>query len=91
MQLMANAIQLLMASGILPMHEFEDWEATIIKLYTALKVFIHGAYVHCLVAVQLHTAGQHGYVANQHNHNIYTVLEDGALVTDNDASIATIT
>jgi hypothetical protein len=37
MQLMANTVQLLMASGIFPMREFEDWEATVNKLYTALK------------------------------------------------------
>jgi hypothetical protein len=35
--------------------------------------------------------GQQDYVANQHNHNMYNVLEDGALVTDNNGSVATIT
>jgi hypothetical protein len=88
---MANAIQLLMASEIFPMHKFEDWEATINKLYTALKVFVHGAYVRRLVSIQLRTTGQHGYVANQHYHIIYNLFEDSVLVTSNDASVATIT
>ncbi len=30
-------------------------------------------------------------MANQHNHNMYNVLEDGALVTDNNGSATTIT
>ncbi len=84
---MATTVKLLMASGIFPKWEFEDWEATVNKSYMALKVFVHGAYTCCLVAVQLHTTGQHGYVANQHNHNMYNVVEDGALGTDNDASL----
>jgi hypothetical protein len=91
MQLMANVVQLLMASGIFPMRKFEDWEATVNRSYTALKVFVHGAYVHQLVAIQLRTTGQHSCDDNQHNHNIYNVLEGGALVTNNNASIATIT
>jgi hypothetical protein len=34
---------------------------------------------------------QQGYVANQHNHNMYNVLEDGASVTDDNGSVAMIT
>jgi hypothetical protein len=64
MQLMANAVQLLMASGIFPMCKFDDLGATINKSYTALKVFVHGAYSRRLVAMQLRTTGQHKYVAN---------------------------
>ncbi len=45
MQLMTNAVQLLMSSGIFPPREFEDWEATANKMYASLKVFVHGAYV----------------------------------------------
>ncbi len=45
MLLMTNAVQLLMASGIFPMREFEDWDATPNKTYNSLKIFIHGAYV----------------------------------------------
>jgi hypothetical protein len=33
MQLMANAVQLLMSLGIFPPREFEDWEATANKTY----------------------------------------------------------
>ncbi len=91
MQLMINAVQLLMVSGIFLMREFEDWEAIPNKMYNSLKLFVHGVYVHQLVAIQLRTTGQQGYVANQHNHNMYNVLEDGTLVTDDDGSVATIT
>ncbi len=90
MQLMTNAIQLLMVSRIFHMREFEDWEATPNKTYNSLKLFVHGAYAHQLVAIQLRTTGHQGYVAHQHNHNMYNVLEDGALVTDDKASITTI-
>ncbi len=38
----------------------------------------------------MHTTGQHGYVANPNN-NMFQVLEDGASVTDDDTSVATIT
>jgi hypothetical protein len=90
-QLMTNAVQLLMASGIFSMREFKDWEATPNKTYISLKIFFHGAYARQLVAVQLCTTGQQGYVANQHNHNMCNMLEDGALVTDDNGSITTIT
>jgi hypothetical protein len=90
MQLMTNAIQLLMASGIFPVQEFKDCEATANKMYGSLKVFAHCAYARRLVAVQLRTTGQHGYVAN-HNNNMFQMLEEGASVTDDDASVVTIT
>ncbi len=70
--------------------EFEDWEATPNKTYGSLKVFVHGAYARRLIAVQMRTTGQHGYVANLNN-NMFQVLEDGAPVTDVDTSVATIT
>jgi hypothetical protein len=91
MQLMTNAVQSLMASGIFPMREFEDWEAMPNKTYNSFELFVHGAYVHQLVAIQLHTMGQHSYVANQHSHIMYNVLEDGASVTDDNGSVAMIT
>ncbi len=90
MQLMTNAVQLLMSLGIFPPREFEDWKATANKTYASLKVFAHGAYAWCLVAVLLRTTGQQGYVAN-HNNNMFCVLEDGASVTKDDASVAIIT
>jgi hypothetical protein len=43
------------------------------------------------VAIKLRTTGQQDYVANQHNHNMCNVLEDDALVTDDDGSITMIT
>jgi hypothetical protein len=39
----------------------------------------------------MRTTGQQGYVANQHNQNMYNMLEDGALVSDDDGSVAIIT
>jgi hypothetical protein len=90
MQLMTNAVQLLMSSGIFPPREFEDWKATANKAYASLKVFVHGAYARRLVTVQLCTTGQQGYVAN-HNNNMFQVLEDGASATNDEASVATIT
>ncbi len=83
MQLMTNAIWLLMAWGIFPIREFEDWETMPNKMYTSLKLFVHGAYAHQLVAIQLRTTRQQGYVANQHHHNMYNLLENRASVTDN--------
>ncbi len=88
---MANAVQLLMAFGIFPMREFEDWETMPNKTYNFLKLFVHGAYACQLVAVQFCNTEQQGYVVNQHNQNMYNVLEDGASVTDKDGSVATIT
>jgi hypothetical protein len=88
MQLMTNAVQLLMASGIFSAREFEDWEATPNKMYGSLKVFIHGAYARRLIAIHMCTTGQHGYVANP-NTNMFQVLEDSATITDDDTSVAT--
>jgi hypothetical protein len=90
MQLMTNAVQLLMALGIFLPREFEDWEATANKMYASLKVFVHGSYARRLVAIQLRTTGQQGYAAN-HNNNMFCVLEDGGSVTEYNASVATIT
>jgi hypothetical protein len=91
MHLMTNAVQLLLASGIFPMREFENREATPNKTYNSLKLFVHGAYVPQLLDIQLGTTRQQVYVANQHNHNMYNVLEDSASVTDDNGSVATIT
>jgi hypothetical protein len=77
MKLMTNAVQLLMTSRIFPMRKFKDWDATPNKRYNSLKIFVYRAYARQLVAIQLCTTGQQGYVANQHNHNMYKVLEDG--------------
>jgi hypothetical protein len=90
-QLMTNTIQLLMMSGIFPIREFEGWKATPKKLYNSLKLFVHVAHAHPLVAIQLCTTGQQGYVANQQNHSMYNLLEDGASNTNNNVSVATST
>jgi hypothetical protein len=90
MQLMTTTVQLLMSSGIFPAGEFEDWEAMPNKMYGSLKVFFHGAYARRFIAIQMFTTGQHGYVANPNN-NMFQVFEDGASVTDDNTSVATIT
>jgi hypothetical protein len=88
MQLMTNAVQLLMALGIFLAREFKDWEATPNKTYGSLKVFVYGAYARHLIAVQMRTTEQHRYVANPNNN--LQVLEDGVSITDDDTSVATI-
>ncbi len=45
-QLIANMMHLLLASGMFPMKEFEDWEAIAMKTWPALKTFVHGVYGH---------------------------------------------
>jgi hypothetical protein len=90
-KLIANAIHLLFQSGIFPMNEFEDWEATMIKTWPELKKFIRGAYRQRLIAVQLcNTSGQQGYAPS---HNMYNVLStwDSNTDTNNDAAAMTIT
>ena len=42
-QLIANVIHLFLQSGIFPMNEFKDWESTMVKMWSMLKMFIHGA------------------------------------------------
>jgi hypothetical protein len=45
-QIINNAVRLLQQSGIFPLKEFDTWDATTIKTYPALKMFIHEAYTH---------------------------------------------
>jgi hypothetical protein len=60
-QIINNAVRLLMQANIFPLKEFDDWEAITPKTYLALKIFIGGAYTHCILAQQLcNMAGQMG-------------------------------
>jgi hypothetical protein len=73
-QLISNTMLFLLKSRIVPMHEFEDWEAIQNKTWPLLQTFIHGAYAHKLVANNLRNmTGQLSYV--QPAHNMYNVLE----------------
>ena len=50
-QIIGNTVRLLMQSGIFPLKEFDVWEATAIKSYPILKMFIHEAYSRHLTAM----------------------------------------
>jgi hypothetical protein len=60
-QVINNAIRLLMQVSIFSMKEFNDWEAVNPKTYPALKTFIAVAYTCRILSQQLrNTAGQMG-------------------------------
>jgi hypothetical protein len=84
-QLITNTIHLLLQSGIFPMKEFEDWEATNNKTLTSLKTFVHGALQRRLVAVGIHgtTSGQQGYAPTM---NPYAMLAEN-LDSDNNTTV----
>ncbi len=50
-QIIGNAVQLLMQSGIFPSKEFGTWGAMPVKSYPMLKTFIHEAYSRCLTSI----------------------------------------
>jgi hypothetical protein len=81
-QLIANSMHLFLQSGIFPMKEFEDWEATPNKAWPALKPFIHGA----VIGLQS-TLAQQGYTPA---HNIYNILGTGGNDTDDKSTVVTI-
>jgi hypothetical protein len=87
MQLMTNAVQVLMALCIFPTCNFEDWEAMAVKSYMILKIFVHAAYARHLVALQICKLGQQGYTPT---HNMYNVLTDGTSNTDDDNMVTSI-
>ena len=79
-QVINNAVRLLIQASIFPLKEFDDWEAITPKMYPALKTFIAAAYMRCILSQQLqNTAGQMGYVPQ--NHKMYTVLDADDITT----------
>ena len=84
-QIINNAVQLLMLSGIFPLKEFDTWEAMAAKSYPLLKTFIHEAYVRRLTSIQMqNTAGGQGYVQQ----NMYNILDiDGADNTNDNTTV----
>ncbi len=81
LQVINNAVRLLMQASIFPLKEFEDWKAVTPKTYPALKVFIAGAYTRRLLTQKLrNTAGQMGYAPP--SQNMYNVLQDDESTTD---------
>jgi hypothetical protein len=82
-QVINNAVRLLMQASIFPMKELNDWEAVTPKTYPALKTFIAAAYTRRILSQQLwNTAGQMGYAPQIHN--MCNALDD-----DDDATTAT--
>ena len=82
-QVINNAVRLLMQVIIFPMKKFDDWEAVTPKTYPTLKTFIAAAYTCRVLSQQLrNTAGQMGYAPQ--THNMYAALDD-----DDDATTAT--
>ncbi len=82
-QVINNAVRLLMQASIFPMIEFNDWEAVTPKTYPALKTFIAAVYIRRILSQQLRNmAGQMGYALQ--THNMYTALDN-----NNDATTAT--
>ena len=55
--IIGNAVQLLTSSGIVPIKEFDTWEAMQNKMYPLLKTFIHEAYSRRLIAIQILHSG----------------------------------
>ncbi len=76
MQIINNALRLLMQPGIFPLKDFDTWETITPKMYPSIKTFIPEAYTRCLMAMQLrNTAGVQGYAPNN-NQNMYNILDD---------------
>jgi hypothetical protein len=84
MQVINNAVQLLMQGGTFPLKEFDDWEAVMPKRYHTLKTLIAAAYTRCILAQQLRNtvAGQQGYVPPFHNMDNVFAKEDDTDTTD---------
>jgi hypothetical protein len=87
-QVINNAVRLLMQASIFPMKEFDDWEAVTPKTYPTLKTFIAAVYTRRILSQQLqNTAGQTGYASQ--THNMYAALDnndDATTATDGTAT-----
>jgi hypothetical protein len=57
MQVINNAVCLLMQASIFPLKEFNDWKAITPKTYPAFKMFIAVAYTRCILAQHLRKTG----------------------------------
>jgi hypothetical protein len=80
-----------MALNIFPAREFDTWEQSLVKMYPALKTFIHKVYTRHLNSMELqNTAAGLGYTVP--TNNMYHVFEgdvdDYDSATDN--TVATI-
>jgi hypothetical protein len=94
MQVINNAVHLLMQASIFLLKEFDNREAITPKIYPALKTFIAAAYTRHILGQQLHnTAGKQGYTPTSHNMYKVFVNEDNtdttATTTMNIVALAT--
>jgi hypothetical protein len=61
MQIIKNAVHLLMQANIFPLKKFYDWEALTPKTYPPLRTFIVVVCMRCILVQQLrNTAWQQG-------------------------------
>ncbi len=93
-QLITNTMHLLLQSGIFPMEEFEDWEATTNKYWMSLKLFVHGVFqCHIVVVGICSTSAQHGYTPTNNNYamvaNKFVHLDDNMIVEHKAAGVTT--
>jgi hypothetical protein len=89
-QVINNAVCLLMQASIFPLKEFDNWEAITPKTYPALKTFTAAAYTRHILSQQLrNTAGHMGYAPQ--NQNMYDVFDNDNATTDTKGTTTTIT
>jgi hypothetical protein len=87
-QIIATAVRILVTSNMFPLKEFNAWELTANKTYSALTTFFHEVYGQCLMALELRsTSGQNGYTSK----TMYNVLEGDDNTDDNTVSTITQT
>jgi hypothetical protein len=93
MQVINNAVHLLMQASIFSLKEFNDWEAIMPKTYSTLKTFIAVAYTRCILAQQIHnTTGQQGYVPLSYNmYNVFTEEDKTDTMDTTTMNIAALT
>jgi hypothetical protein len=93
MQVISNAVCLLMQASIFPLKEFNNWEAVTPKTYPTLKTFIAAMYTRRILAQQLcNTTGQQGYAPPSHNmYNKFAKEDDTATADTTMTNVAALT
>jgi hypothetical protein len=85
-QIIQDTLHLLMASNIFLAREFDTWESSLVKMYLALKRFIHEAYTRRLNSMELQNkAAGLGYTVPTNNmyHMFEGDVNDDDSATDN--------
>jgi hypothetical protein len=93
MQVINNAVRLLMQASISPLKEFNNWEAITPKMDPPPKTFIAAAYMRCILAQQLsNTEGQQGCAPKSHNmYNMFAEEDNTDTVDTTTMNIAALT